>query len=251
MKQFIKLLPVCAVLCTLLACTKQQSFPGSASLTLINAVPNSTPSLVTNFGGTDPITWYKNALKLVYGTSGAANQSLAYTGEQQLAVYRYPDTMAHSTPLFNLALDLQPGSIYTLFLTGTLAAPDTLMTIDNPPYHPATDSSLGVRFVNLSAGSAPISVNITGSANGSEAGSLGYKTITGFRNYSAVAGISHYNFEFRDAATGTLLISYDLTGIGTASYNARRFRNFTLAYMGLPGDATTRKVTLVETYTYN
>ena len=63
MKLIIKLLPVCMLLW--LSCTKQQSFPGTASLTLINAVPNSTPSLVTNFSGTDPIA-YKNALKLEY-----------------------------------------------------------------------------------------------------------------------------------------------------------------------------------------
>lgn len=233
------------------SCTKERNYPGTASLTLINAVPNSTPSLVTNFSGTDAIKWYRNALKLVYGTSGTANQSLAYTGGQPLAVYRYPDTLAHSTPLYNLMLELQPGSIYTLFLTGTLAAPDTMLTIDNPPYHPVTDSSLSVRVVNLSAGSAPVSVNIAGSANGSEVSSLSYKSITGFKNYAATAGISHYNFEFRDAATGALLISYDLTGIANTANNARRYRNFTLAYMGLPGDATTRKITLVETYTSN
>jgi hypothetical protein len=233
------------------ACTKQQSFPGTASLTLINAVPNSTPSLVTNFSGTDPIVYYKSALKLVYGTADKTNQSLAYTGEQPLAIYRYPDTLAHSTPLYNLTLELQSGTIYTLFLTGTLAAPDTMMTIDNPPYHPLADSSLSIRFVNLSPGSTPVSVNVTGSPNGTEVGSLGYKNMTGFKSYTATSTVSHYNFEFRDAATGTLLTSYDLTGINTAANNARRYRNFTLAYLGLPGDATTRKITLVETYTSN
>jgi hypothetical protein len=232
----------------ILSCTKEQTFPGTASLTLINAVPNSTPSLVTNFSGTDPIT-YRNALKLVYGTADKNNQNLNYTGEQRLGIYKYPDTNAHSVPLYDLTLDLQPGTTYTLFLTGTLTAPDTMFTIDTPPYHPLSDSSLGIRFVNLMAGSTPISVNLAGRANGSEANNLSYKSITGFTNYTATATVSKYTFEFRNTATGALISSLDVTGINNFAYNQRRFRNFTLALIGLPGDPTTQKVMLIETYT--
>jgi hypothetical protein len=249
MKHFIKFLPVCMLLWC--ACSKQQSFPGTASLTLINAVPNSSPSLVTNFGGTEPIQWYRNALKLVYGTVDKNNQSISYTGEQRLAVYRYPDTNAHSVPLYDLTLDLQPGAIYTLFLTGTLTAPDTLFTIDTPPYYPAADSSLGIRFVNLMPGSEPVSVNLIGRANGSETNGLAYKNITGFTSYPATAAVSKYTFEFRNTATGALITSFDVADINKATLNTRRFRNFTLALIGLPADATTHKVMLIETYTSN
>lgn len=233
----------------IVSCTKEKTYEGTASLTLINAVPNSTPSLVTNFSGTDPIHWYQNALKLVYGTSGKANQNLSYTGEQRLAVYKYPDTGAHSTPLYDLTLNLHPGSIYTLFFTGTLSAPDTLMTLDMPPYHAASDSSLGIRFVNLMAGSTPVSVNLATKANGSEVNNLSFKSITGFINYAATAGISKYTFEFRNTATGALITSIDVTSIGNASNNQRRFRNFTLALIGSPADPTTQKAMLIETYT--
>jgi len=247
------ILPVWIFACAMLSCGKQNTAPGTASLTLVNAVPGSTPSLVTNFGGTDPIIWYKNAVKLVYGTWSTGNQVGSYSGQQKLAIYRYPDTLAKSTPLFNLTLDLPVGSIRTLFLTGTLASPDTMFTTDVIPYHPLSDSSISVRFVNLSPGSNPVSVNITGGANGSEAGSVAYKNITGFKHYTATAtAASHYNFEFRDAATGTLLSSYDLTGINNiASSNTRRFRSFTLAFLGLPTDLTTRKIMMIETYTSN
>lgn len=247
MKHIITILVVLLAL----SCTKNQSYPGTASLTLINAVPNSTPSLVTNFSGTEPIQWYKNALKLVYGTSGTSNQAMAYTGEQRLAIYKYPDTLAHNFPLYDLALDLHPGTIYTLFLTGTLTAPDTLFTIDAPPYHPATDSSLGIRFVNLMAGSVPVNVNLTGNANGSETNNLAYKSITGFKNYAATYNVSKYTFEFRNATTGTLISTLDVTGINTATYNNRRFRNFTLALIGSPTDPATQKVMLIETYSNN
>jgi hypothetical protein len=248
MKQFIKLLPVITVLWC--ACTKKQSFSGTAALTLINAVPNSTPSLVTNFGGTEPLTWYRNALKLVYGTVNKTNQSLPYSGEQRLAIFRYPDTLAHNTPLYDLTLDLQPGTIYTLFLTGSLSSPDTMLTIDNPPYYAPADSSLGIRFVNLMAGSAPVSVNLAGSATGSEASGLSYKNITGFNKYVATAAVSKYTFEFRNTATGVLISSFDVAGINTVTpTNQRRFRNFTVALMGSPADPTTHKVMLIDTYT--
>lgn len=242
MKHIIKFLPLCILL--LGACSKQQSFPGTASLTLVNAVPNSTPSLVTNFSGTDPIN-YQNALKLVYGVVDKS-LAIAYTGEQQLAIYKYPDTNAHNTPLYNLALNLEPGTIYTLFLTGTLSAPDTMLTIDTPPYHSLGDSTLGIRFVNLSAGGDPVSVNIAGRANGSEVNGLSYKNITGFANYAATAAVSKYTFEFRNAATGVLISSFDVADINRTPYNLRRYRNFTLALIGLPGN---QKVILIDTYT--
>jgi hypothetical protein len=173
---------ISAIVFALASCSKQSTPPGTASLTLINAVPGSTPSLVTNFGGTGPITWYNNALKLVYGTAGNTNQTGSYNGVQKLAIYRFPDTLVQSKPLFNLTLDLKQGAIYTLFLTGTLTNPDTLFTTDTPPYHPPTDSTLGIRFVNLSPGSTPVSVNIAGNANGSEVSSLPFKGITGYKN---------------------------------------------------------------------
>lgn len=252
MKQLLfSILSALLLACSLPSCSKQKTAPGTASLTLVNAVPASA-TLVTNFTGTDSITWYKSAQKLVYGSWNASNQVSAYSGRQRLGVYRYPDTTGKSTPLYNLVLDLPVGSIRTLFLAGTLTSPDTLFTTDALPYHPFSDSSLGIRFVNLSAGSNPISVNINGNASGSEVASLSYKSITGFKNYAAPATVSHYNFEFRDAATGALLGNLDVTGINnSASNNVRRYRNFTIAFMGLAGDPATRKIVLIETYNSN
>ncbi|THU34759.1 DUF4397 domain-containing protein [Niastella caeni] len=244
MKHIITILTILIIA----SCSKEQTFSGTASLTLINAVPNSTPSLVTNFSGTDPIN-YRNALKLEYGKADKGQLNLSYTGEQRLAIYKYPDTNAHNAPLYDLTLHLQVGATYTLFLTGTLTVPDTMFTIDNPPYHPISDSSLGIRFVNLMAGSVPVSVNLAGRAHGSEANNLSYKSMTGFTNYAATAGISKYTFEFRNTATGALISSLDVGDINKASFNARRYRNFTLALIGSPGDPTTHKAMLIETFT--
>lgn len=243
--KFFRQLFTGVLVCTLLSCSKQKAVPGTATFTIINAVPNSTPSLVTNFSGTEPLTWYSTALKLVYAKSAATNQLSAYAGEQPLAVYRYPDTLAHSIPLFNLTLDLAPGSMHTLFLTGTLSAPDTVFTTDLLPYHSRSDSTMGIRFVNLLQGGNAVSVNINGKPNGSELSSLAAKGVTDFKKYPATSGISTYKFEFRDASTGTLISNLDVTGINAVN-NARRYRNFTIALMGLYNDPATQKVVLIE-----
>src|SRR5579859_2756543 len=173
------------IFCLLLlaSCSKSNiNSPGPASLTIINAVVGAD-TLVTNFSGEDTLpTNYINADFLIYNfyssnTPGAPNinQFNSYSGKQQLALYRYPDTLPKSTPLFRLTLDLPVGSVNSLFLSGTAASPDTMFIADHPPYHPSSDSTMGIRFVNLSAGSAPVSINLQGQSNGSEAAGLGYK----------------------------------------------------------------------------
>jgi len=249
-----KQLPVFIFACTMLSCAKNGGIKpsGTASLSLINALPASTPYLLPNFSGTDPLTWYSKALKLTYATIDKNALAMAYGGEQKLAIYRYPDTLAKSTPLYNLVLNLQRGSSYTLFLTGTLAAPDTMFTTDVIPFHPATDSVMGVRFVNLSAGSGPVNISITGATTGPAVSNLAYKSMTGFIMFPATSTVSNYNFEVRDAATNLLLGSYNATGINLPTgANGKRFRNFTLAYMASPTDATTRKTMFIDTYTPN
>jgi hypothetical protein len=161
--------------------------------------------------------------------------------------------------IFNGVLNLPIGTIHSLFVTGTLAAPDTFFTLDNPPYHSPLDSTIGIRFVNLSAGSNPISVDIQGMPNGSEVTSLSYKGITNFKNYNALASSpTSYVFEFRDAGTGALLSAssgYTMNDITNASGtnindNIYRFRNFTIALIGVPGGSGTliQKAVLINNY---
>jgi len=225
------------------ACTKDKHPAGTASLTVINAVAGAD-MLVANFNGSHPMEWYANASMLQYGAyyndveAQYNNQFNAYSGKLQLALFRYPDTLAQDQPLVNLPLNIPAGSINSLFLTGTAAAPDTLFTTDHPPYHPIADSSMGVRFVNLSPGAGPISINLQGQAPGSEAGNLPYKGITGFRNYAVVSSVSSYVFEFRNAVDGALLATYAAEGIyspDTDNFpNRWSHKNVTLAFYGLP-----------------
>ncbi len=234
MKATLIIIAICWC-CT--GCYKETVPAGTSSLTIINAVVGSTP-LVTNFG-TEPLQWYKTAQQLSYGTYNATiNAFSAYTGTVNLVLHQYPDTAAHNSPLYNLALNLPTHTIHTLFLVGQVASPDTLFTTDTPPYHSSTDSTTGIRFVNLSPNSTGVSVNIKGQANGSEISSLPYKGITTFKNYGATKAVSSYIFEIRDATTNALLTTYTLSGFNAAT-NSPRFRNVTIALKGLTGGAGT------------
>lgn len=223
----------------LAACSKTTVPAGTASLTLINAVVGSKP-LVSNFSDRDSITYYYNAMQVLYNVFNPLNQVNSYSGIQHIRLYQYPDTGVKASPLYDLTLDLPVGSIHTLFLTGTVSQPDSLFTTDMLPYHPVQDSSLSVRFVNLSPGSAPVSIDLAGQPNGSEAASLPYKGISSFIDYPANAATASYTFEFRDKTTGALLGTYTMPGLDNNSgsnfmNNKWRYRNFTLALIGIPG----------------
>lgn len=245
MKQlFVKYIAAFFLPVIIVSCSKNNDTPqGVAALTIVNAVVGSN-KLVTNFSGEYALSnYYINANAIPYNAFYLRDHRFnSYNGMQKLALYQFPDTLSKSQPLFDLTLDLPAGSINTLFLTGMVDAPDTLFTVDHPPYYSVQDSVTGIRFVNLSPGSKPISINLEGQAFGSEAGNLSYKTITGFKTYAATSDVSSYTFEFRDAETGTLLTKYVAERINADNsidlgqgFNLWRFRNSTLVFLGLPG----------------
>ena len=138
--------------------------------------------------------------------------------------------------MFNSVLNFTAGNLYSLFITGTdTASPDYVFVQDTVTQR--TDSTAGIRFVNLSAESNPVSIDIKGQANGVVVPSLTYKGITGFMSFPATSAISSYIFEFRDVIGGNLLASYTLSGVNTHSptvANTVLFRNLTIALIGQP-----------------
>lgn len=131
-----------------------------------------------------------------------------------------------SSPYYNQSIQTANGSYYSLFLTGSSpSAIDKILIKES--YANYADSVCGVRFINLSTGSIPISVNVTGSANGSTVQSLAYKSYSGFIKFAAKATDATYSFDFRDAATGALVATYTLS--------TPYFNNVTLALTGIPG----------------
>jgi hypothetical protein len=210
----------------ILSCHKQISIATrieNSSVIVVNAVVNAS-SIATDFSS-EPVQWYNNA-----ETVGFASyyEYAIRSGVVPVMVSQSTDTL-HK--IFNGALHFQPHKIYSLFLAGEIdqsgqSTADTLLTIDNPPYHGVSDSTDGIRFINLSPGSNSISVDIQGEVNGSEVSGLAYRAITSFKTYLATSNVSQYNFEFRDSATGNLLATW--------SYGVTPYQNVTIGLCGSP-----------------
>jgi len=244
---FILLLTLLSLV--IFSCKKGLSFKpeGTSSFTISNGL-SGTDYLYTNFNGDmSNGQYYSNTSAIRYGNSGFFN---SYVGQQDLAIYSATDTNANSKPVLRLSFNLERNTIHMLFLTGTTLDPDYLLTTDQLPYHLPADSVLGLRFINIAKGSAPVSVNLAGHANGSEEAELPYKGISVFKSYKANSTINSYTFEFRDKASGTLLGSCVVDGINNdgsvSSPNIRRNRNFTIALLGNTIDQTGKRVMIID-----
>jgi hypothetical protein len=232
------------------ACQKAGTVPSAsapAALTIVDAIPNSYyPSPVINT--TSAIQYFYSAAYMGYG--GFLELSPPAGNDTVYVVDYNNDTLDISPKSANLLfyglLKLNVGGIYSLFLTGAdTSSPDYLFTTDTLPYHSPLDSTVGVRFVNLSTGSAPMSINLEGSPDGSEVTNLPYKGITGFKKYISNSTVTNnssaYIFVIRDAATGDSLCYFGLSGIGNGNgvgltdpnnNNPLTFKNITIAIYG-------------------
>ena len=235
----------------LTACKKASVPPTSATaaFNFVNAMIGVSP-LVVQFNNRPVIfSTLATSNKLNYG---AANLFSPLNGNVTIAFIQSTDT-THT--LFKGTFELQNYNAYSFFLTGNVNQPDTMLVHDQLPYYAPSDSVGGVRFVNLSTGSNPVSVDIKGQPNGSEVQSLSYKAITGFKAYPATSKVSSYIFEFRDTASGSLLTSYTFSGVNNSTgtnttTNTFRFKNLTLALIGQPGGTGTaaQRILLINNY---
>lgn len=189
-----------------------------ASLNVVNVLPNSAPLILVQGSISAAMGAFSGINPLYYATNAVLTAPIG--SKSFYAVQNNTDTVTVGSKvadfMFNGTLNLKVGGIYSLFITGAdttspdfLFVQDTLATIK--------DSSVGIRFVNLSAGSNPISINLEGSANGSEIANLSYKGITGFKEYVNNSTTTDYLFVLRDAATGDSLTQFDFLVNG--SYN--------------------------------
>lgn len=195
-----------------ISCKKDDAVSGTASLSILNMMRGANP-LIPNFTGTSPIPYY-SAPRLNFNSFTLfQNRYNSFSGAQSIGFFRLPDTTDKSNPVLLCNVDLPVGSVHSLFLIGTVDNPDYFFVKDNVPHFPATDSAGGFRFVNVLANNGPISVNIKDSAIGSTVQSLAYKEASDFIRYKVKPGVANYVFEFRDLATGDLIISYTTPGL--------------------------------------
>ncbi len=209
------------------SCSKTANFPlPSSSLTVVNVVSGGA-NLYTQFYYVAGAYTFKNAPTV---TLNSFKEFGGYSGDVPLSFFKSTDTV---NVFLKDTVHLELDNIYTLFLAGTVAAPDTFFYKEvAPTYYASTDSVIGVRFANLSKGSSPISVNIKGDATTLKASNLAYKAVTAFQSFSVAASkqpSASYIFEIRDQASGTLLTSYTLSSITT-----KQSKNVTIVLKGIP-----------------
>lgn len=208
MKQLLSIIIIVTVL--FFSCSKR-SVPGTgavAAFNVVNAAVGSTSTVVAFSHSNITFAAWGNI------SYGAFNLFSPEAGNVPLTLAQISDT---TQPFFQGTLTLNAGSVYSFFISGDTTIIDTLLTRDIIPDYSSADSVMGIRFVNLSSGSNPISINLEGSANGSEVGNLPYKGITGFKQYANHSTTTDYLFVVRDAATGDSLTQFDFVANGSGN----------------------------------
>lgn len=239
MKYLFSLALIVNMLIFTLACNKSNTTINSpASLNIINAISNSQP-VIPVLGTTGSIQYF-SATTVSYGTGQLYSP---ISGPNSIYIVQGTDTANPKLRLFNGTLDLAAGDIYSFFVGGDTTNTDTLFVQDHIPVH--NDSTTGVRFVNLSPGSGPISITLDGNpASQTEFDGLGYKKISSFKTYPANLGASgsQYVFVIRDQATGDSLTSY--------FWNGFLFKNNTIVISGSEDPASSTPLMLFQVNNY-
>ena len=143
-----------------------------------------------------------------------------------------------ATSYYNQVQNVVNGGIYSLFLTGSAAAPDAVFVKDEiPPF--SADSIIRVRIINCSPGSPAVNVNLSSSATTPIFTNLGYKALSAFVDlpFKTLVPSGSNIFQVKNAS-GTLLGTYTLPATGTVSIAAARFKNITLVIRGIVGIAS-------------
>jgi hypothetical protein len=150
-------------------------------------------------------------------------------GETPIKLY---PTNNPNTPYYQETKTTVNGGIYSLFLTGTANAPESIFVKDEiPPF--SQDSIIRVRIVNCSVNSTPVSVTLASSPSVNIFSDVSYKTVSDFRNFDLKTNlpVGSNVFQIRNSE-GILVASYTLPATGLISISSSRFKNITLVIKG-------------------
>jgi hypothetical protein len=146
-------------------------------------------------------------------------------------------------PYFKGAFDLEPGGIYSMYLSGPAAKPDTMWVKENVAAY-YTDSTIGVRVANLSAGSEPLSLTLASDPNKELFSGVPYKGVTAYVRLPVGGGVPTASIVFQlRKPDKTLLATYTLPPIkANSSYVdisvlRSRNKNITLVAKGIQNTA--------------
>jgi len=204
---------------SLISCSKSNRIISNASLNVINAAPAFDQVLIK----TPNANGYFNQLAGIYYTASAV---------YNVPVGVIPVTVANSTDtsksVYNSNITVSAGAIYSFFITGP-SVNDVIIHRDTIPIR--TDSSVGVRFINLSPNSAPVNIALSSTPGVNEFSGIVYKTITSYNSYPASSNDPQvYTFQATDDI-GNILASVDVS----AGMYPFVTKNLTLVLSGLAG----------------
>lgn len=230
MKRIVYTLFMIAIIAA--ACKKENNIKITplSSVNVTNAIFNSSPVIVNTTDGSIPFS--NSPTHIAYQSYG---QYSMIAGAATVSVTYASDTLK---PIITQKVNAANGSYYSMFLSGTAGAVDIVLVKDN--YTNYADGVCGVRFINLSSDSHPISINITGNSNGNEVSNLAYKAYTNFKKYAVTASNNSFSYDIRDAATGNFLTTFVLY--------APTFQNVTLALTGLENDPNGVAIEQINNY---
>jgi hypothetical protein len=206
MKYLNQLMTLCATAFLFASCKKDEVKTSPlTSITMVNAVMGGTTAKLGS-----------NATSI---SNNSSAQMAVVAGDNNLYVWPVGDSLH---PYYaNPKLTTQDREVYSLFLTGTPAAPEGILVKENIPYR--TDSTAGIRFINLAPNSTPLNITLATSTATNEIANLAYKGITEFKTYPGLYN-SSYAFQVRAANNpGTVITTFSLS-----SSTVPRFANITL-----------------------
>lgn len=228
---------------TAISCKKDnKDTVAHAAIRVVHAI-SGLPEIKVNPMG--PNIYYKNLPLLKFGTSVFTHGN---AGSSTIKVVSAADS---NKVVFNGTYQLIP-AVYTMYLSGTAAKVDTLFRLEQKfPYiktdrTPASaDSVVHLRFVNLSAGSPPLKINlktvqnvpanpnIVNTPSIAPPANLPYQGISEWSKYPAKAvNGSIYTFEARNAITNEVLIAaFSITLTPSVNY----FKSVSLIIKGAVG----------------
>ena len=226
MEYLNKLITLLCAIILMISCKKYkvESYP-MTSLTAVNAVVGGAGMKI----GSQSVTIANNSF----------TQLSLFEGSNDLYVWPVADSLH---PYYsNSKFVTQDREMYSLFVFGQAGSTQGIIIKEEFPYR--TDSTAGIRFINLSPNSTPFNITLSTSPTITEVSSLAYKQYTEFKSYPGLYN-SIYTFQIRDASTAAP--ATPLATVSLTSSSVPRFSNVTLVIRGLVGATPALGITRVN-----
>jgi hypothetical protein len=217
------------MIATITACKKNQiEISPVASIIVVNTITGGQTIKMNNYSSTV--------------SNNAYGRFAFHTGAPNIYVFPLSDSLS---PYYKLNQDIQleSGDVYTLFLGGQFTQAEGILVKEDLQYH--NDSTVGIRFMNLSPNSPNVNVTLSTSNSKNEFSNISYKAMSDFKIFPALANNISYTFQVRNSIDNSLIASITLTG-SSLTTGIPRFKNITLVLRGIVGGVPAAGLTRVD-----